>query len=175
LAQGLAAVAARLAHREAAAVCGQAAAANTRAKSEKTGYGTSYYLTQELAAVAARLEPETAAWQQAAATLMEALSKNFSPFEVPSLARSFSAVLSGEDFSGQRPRPGALVAALGIPASGKGLLPLLPLLCPAAEPLPCRLSAPQLVELLKQPLCVGEARHIVLAALGARHRRSFAN
>jgi hypothetical protein len=40
-----------------------------------------------------------------------------------------------------------------------------------AEPLPDAL----LVELLKHPLCVGDARRIVLAELSRRHRQPFAN
>jgi hypothetical protein len=45
----------------------------------------------------------------------------------------------------------------------------------AAEPPPCRLSTQQLVELLKMPPWVGEARRLVLDQLGRRYRRPFAD
>jgi hypothetical protein len=51
----------------------------------------------------------------------------------------------------------------------------LPVLVAAAEPPPCRLSTPQLVELLKMPACVGEDRRVVLDHLGNRYRRYFAD
>jgi hypothetical protein len=41
--------------------------------------------------------------------------------------------------------------------------------------LPCRLSTPQLVELLKQPTCVGPARRLILDQLENRYWRSFAH
>jgi hypothetical protein len=49
------------------------------------------------------------------------------------------------------------------------------LLRPAAEPFPRRLSDQQLVELLKQPLCVGPARRAVLEHLGMHYQRTFAD
>jgi tRNA A-37 threonylcarbamoyl transferase component Bud32 len=45
----------------------------------------------------------------------------------------------------------------------------------ASEPLPCRLSTQDLVELLKMPTCYGEARKVVLKHLGNRYGRVFAN
>ncbi|MCI0460775.1 MAG: hypothetical protein L0Z62_27815 [Gemmataceae bacterium] len=46
---------------------------------------------------------------------------------------------------------------------------------PALEPLPCRLPTPDLVELLKGPLCVGEVRRVVLDQLANRYGRPFAD
>jgi hypothetical protein len=51
----------------------------------------------------------------------------------------------------------------------------LPALPAVGEPLPCRLSTPDLVELLKMPTCYGEARKVVLKHLGNRYVRPFAN
>ncbi len=51
----------------------------------------------------------------------------------------------------------------------------LPVLPTASEPLPCRLSTQDLVELLKMPTCFGEARKVVLKHLGNRYGRVFAN
>jgi hypothetical protein len=45
----------------------------------------------------------------------------------------------------------------------------------AGQPLPCRLSTPELVELLKMPTCWGETRKVVLKHLGNRYGRAFAN
>jgi hypothetical protein len=42
-----------------------------------------------------------------------------------------------------------------------------------AEPLPCRLSTQDLVELLKMPTCVAEVRRVVLDQLGNRYCRQF--
>ena len=44
---------------------------------------------------------------------------------------------------------------------------------PALEPLPCSLSTPELVELLKQPTCFGPARRGILDQLQNRFRRHF--
>jgi hypothetical protein len=60
-------------------------------------------------------------------------------------------------------------------AHEKGVIHALALLLPAAEPPPCRLSTQQLVELLKMPTCLGEARRVVLDQLGHRYRRHFAD
>jgi hypothetical protein len=43
------------------------------------------------------------------------------------------------------------------------------------EPFPCRLTTQELVELLKMPTCLGEARRIVLDHLGNRYHRHFVN
>jgi hypothetical protein len=48
-------------------------------------------------------------------------------------------------------------------------------LAPALEPPPCRLSTPDLVELLKQPTCVGPARCVILDQLQNRYGRPFAD
>ncbi len=44
-----------------------------------------------------------------------------------------------------------------------------------AKPWPCRLSAQELVDLLKMPTCFGTARRVVLDELGNIHGRQFAN
>jgi hypothetical protein len=45
----------------------------------------------------------------------------------------------------------------------------------AAEPLPCRFTTQQLVNLLKMPTCVGEARTVLLGQLAHRYKRPFAD
>ena len=56
---------------------------------------------------------------------------------------------------------------------GLGVLPLAASL--AAEPWRCRLTAQELVNLLKMPTCIGNARRVVLDQLGNLYGRRFAN
>jgi hypothetical protein len=63
-------------------------------------------------------------------------------------------------------------AALGGPGT---LLSVPALLQPALKPLPAPLPAQTLVDLLKQPLCVGEAQRVVLAQLSRHYGRPFAD
>ena len=60
--------------------------------------------------------------------------------------------------------------ALGL---GVGLVPRMA--ARAAEPLPCRLTTQELVDLLKMPTCFGPARRVVLDHLGDIHHRRFLN
>jgi hypothetical protein len=130
-----------------------------------------------LSAVAARMEPGKAAEScaQAAATLFPAIGSTKRADVFAMLLESLSAVLAGVDHPEQERRAVALTGALGRAADRYGPLACLPLLRPAQEPLTCRLSTPQLVELLKHPLCVNEARRIVLDQLGQRYGRRFAD
>ncbi len=73
----------------------------------------------------------------------------------------------------RRRRAAATATAVGLACGGP--LPALAALPSAAEPLPCRLTTPELVELLKYPTCIGPARQVVLKHLGNRYGRSFAN
>jgi tRNA A-37 threonylcarbamoyl transferase component Bud32 len=66
-----------------------------------------------------------------------------------------------------------VATAVGLPsATPFSALPALPAV---SEPLPCRLSTQDLVELLKMPTCFGEERKVVLKHLGNRYGRVFAN
>jgi hypothetical protein len=67
------------------------------------------------------------------------------------------------------------VAAATVAAANHSTLSLLATLPAAAEPLPCRLTDQQLVELLKMPTCFGAVRQVVLKHLGNRYRHAFAN
>jgi hypothetical protein len=70
------------------------------------------------------------------------------------------------------PRTATVASAVGLSAA----MPFSALAAlPAAEPLPCRLSIQDLVELLKMPTCWGEARKVVLKHLGNHYGRTFAN
>ena len=76
---------------------------------------------------------------------------------------------------GRRPqvqrRASAIAAAVGLAAHGPALSLLV--LSAAAEPLPCRLSTQDLVELLKMPTCVRGVRRVILDQLGNRYGRRF--
>jgi hypothetical protein len=131
-------------------------------------------LAQGLAAVAARLEPAEGerVCAAAAATLAQAVTKAADPFTRKQLAQGISDLLTMGP-SARRAR--AVVAAVAGPSDGRDLPATLALLRLAAEPPPCRLSTPQLVELLKHPLFVGEAQRVVLDQLGNRYYRTFAD
>src|SRR5205823_4530840 len=109
--------------KEAAVVCGQAAATLTGAMSKATDPYALKALAGGLRAVAARLEPEEAAvvCGQAAAALTRAMSKTADASALRSLAEGLSAAVRRE---------------------------------------PSPLPAQTLVDLLKQPCCVGEARRV---------------
>jgi hypothetical protein len=70
-------------------------------------------------------------------------------------------------------RAGALTTAVGLTRGNPFVA--LPALSLASEPLPCRLSTQDLVELLKMPTCFGDVRKVVLKHLGHRYGRTFAN
>jgi hypothetical protein len=85
--------------------------------------------------------------------------------------------LDGILTNASRPEVSHRAAALATVVSLAGNKPLLaiPALSLASEPLPCRLSTQDLVELLKMPTCWGNARKVVLKHLGNRYCRTFAN
>src|SRR5262249_26778029 len=120
------------------------------------------------------LEPGEAAGHcaQAARAFTQALSKTTNPFALGRLAQGLTATLTGD----ARSLP---VRAAGL-VGGVGASERQPLLAPAALVLarefpPCRLSTPELVELLKHPLCMDQARRVVLDQLETRYRRTFAD
>jgi hypothetical protein len=122
------------------------------------------------------MEPGQAdqACAQAAAILSQAMpTKNAQA--LGQSPQGLSALHEGVDYWEQERRVVALAKALGRAAGGYGPLACVPLLQPALEPLPSRLSTQQLVELLKHPLFVNEARRIVLDQLGRRYGRRFAD
>jgi hypothetical protein len=49
------------------------------------------------------------------------------------------------------------------------------MLLQAAQPLTCRFTTQQLVDLLKRPTCIREVRAIILEQLSNRYRRPFAD
>src|SRR5262249_4990813 len=106
-----------------------------------------------------------------AATLAQAMTKN-NRHALP-FARGLSVVLTGADLHAPPQRAAGVAASLVArpqhPLSG------LPLLTPLIAPPSSRLSDHQLIELLRQPLFVGEARRMLLDLLGERHGRRFSD
>jgi hypothetical protein len=174
LAPGLAAVATRLEPKDAARFCAQAAATFTQAMAKTANPSALYSLSHGLVAVAACLEPKDAARHcaQAAAILTQAMAKTTLLHE-EHLARALSAVLFREDASRIARRRQAVTLAVGTLSHPGAALAAPALLQPALQPLP--LPPQQLVDLLKQPLFVGEARRLVLAQLARHYQRPFAD
>jgi tRNA 2-selenouridine synthase SelU len=170
LAQGLAVVAARLDPKEAAQVCGQVATILTQAMTSPTVYVLGTSPAQGLEAVAARLGPKEAA--EIAATLTQTMSKNPKSMALHQLAQGLEAVAARLE-----PKEAAAAAATLTQTMSQTTDPN------ALESLPQALSAlfarelpaQALVDLLKHPCCVGEARRLVLEALARHYQRPFAD
>jgi hypothetical protein len=71
-------------------------------------------------------------------------------------------------------RQRAAAFAGAIVSAAHGPVPSLPLLAAAGQPLPCRLTTQDLVELLKMPTCIGGVRRVILNQLGNRYGHRFA-
>jgi hypothetical protein len=128
---------------------------------------------QALVAVEASLEPRDAAL--VAAALAQALTQAKDQGASYYLVWVLSVVLGNTTpagLSNHAPAIGAGTIALG--ASDQSLDSIV-LLAAAMQPRSPRLSPQQLVELLKQPLVVGESRRAVLDSLEAYYHRSFAD
>ncbi len=174
LARALAAAAGRLEPAQAAPILAKVARASFQAVNQEPGG-----LDEEiLSLLLPSLDSETAV--RAAQLLARWLVANpgtlNSRRDPMSVDRSFNEVLDGFLIDATpnpvRQRASALAAAVGIstqgPVAGLALLPV------AGEPLPCRLTTQELVELLKMPTCVNEVRRVILDQLGNRYRQRFA-
>jgi hypothetical protein len=173
LARGLATVATQLEPEEAARYAAAVVGVLTDALAKKTNPKARLSLAQGLAAVAARLGPGEAT--ATAPVLTDALAKETDGNARSSLAKGLQALparLGPEETARQ-----SVAAARGI---GEMLSPPtrlsgLATLTEASQPVPSRFTTQQLVELLKMPTCIGEARTVVLEMLGQRYQRTFAD
>jgi tRNA A-37 threonylcarbamoyl transferase component Bud32 len=128
-------------------------------------------LAEGLSAVAGRVEPKEAA--EAAAALSQAMTRTTNPSASRSLVRALSAILRREDsWRKGSPRYG-LIAAVGTLTGPGSMLSAPALLQLALAPPP--LPAQALVDLLKQPFCIGEAQRLVLEQLTRHYGRPFAD
>jgi hypothetical protein len=182
LARGLTAVSAHLEPREAAAVAGQAATTLLQAmKGAKNpnapgdAYARAVPLAQGLSGVSAFMEADEAATAavQAAVNLFSAMAETSNPAYLQGMGQCLQVLLADNNSASERTCGIQRCAAVASVAGAGQPLTALPSLIPAAAPLPCRLSAQQLVELLKMPTCIGDARRVVLDHLGSRYKRTF--
>jgi hypothetical protein len=167
LSRGLSAVSGRLD----AAGAGKAADALAAAMSKTNDPWALSSLSAGLTAVSGRLDAGEAARHagKAADALVAAMSKTNNPNALAPLSTSLIKVLTREDTA-----QSALIATVGAMA-GPGPLAFPALLQPALRPLPPPLPAQDLVNLLKNPFCVGDARRLVLDQLQRHHGRPFAD
>jgi tRNA A-37 threonylcarbamoyl transferase component Bud32 len=175
MAQGLAAMAAHLEPKEAARCCAAVADTLLQAMTTTSRPDDLAGMVQGLAAMAAHLESKEAARRctAAAAALVQAMTETTRSDDLKKLALGLSAVLIRGDTSQLTQRSVALTAAVGHVSGGGHPAGILPPLDLALQPLPCRFSTQELVELLKQPTCIGPARRVMLDHLGNRYGRRF--
>jgi hypothetical protein len=150
LSRGLAAVVVRLEPREAARMCDHAAKTIIEAMNRTTDPNVWGSLSLGPSVVTARMPPKEAAQARGlgAATLIQAISKTTDPTALGNQSWGLSRVLGRE--------PVTFIAQ------------------PTPELLP-RLPPQTLVDLLKDPFCVGEPRHLVLEQLSRHYNRPFAD
>jgi hypothetical protein len=191
LAQGLLAVATSLEPKDTAAMLTNA----MRVRAEWPDPAALQPLAQGLAAVAARMEPkdadrlrsETAATvAQVISGLIQFMAKTKFPYvdkgtgfqmrmarNEELLAQGLSALLTRVDPPESSRRLAVVIGLVGSLGGTGNPLVAFATLGPALEPLPCSLSTPELVNLLKQPTCIGLARRVILDQLQNRYRRLF--
>jgi hypothetical protein len=172
LANGLSAVAAHLDPTKAAADCDKAATALLHAISMPTKPHLLVLLAESLSSVSARLPPTTAVKD-----LTEAIGTTSDPPALAALAKGLLGVAGRLDAEARAAACNKAAAILNqVWSTGPYALEAVAKSRSAVRGSPLdSLSTPQLVELLKGPLCIGEARRIVLASLGDKYKRSFAD
>jgi hypothetical protein len=172
LAQSLSAVAARLEPKDAARISTEAAATLLQAMHTAVTKLNLEGVLLELGGGTIKLNVESVLAQSAQG--VSALSAHMEPGDAARVSREAAAILTravNKDF-----RPFGATGRSGISESVKMLTQGLSALLrddqrPGAGP--GGLSDQELVELLKEPLCVGAARRAVLDQLGRRHKRTF--
>ena len=113
--------------------------------------------------------------REAAEILTQVMARTTDADDLSGLAVALSAVLTRVDRPGLSRRSATALVVVGPPAGTGQPLVAAASLGPALEPLPCPLATPELVELLKQPTCIGPARRVILDQLANRYRRPFAD
>jgi serine/threonine protein kinase len=166
LAPALSAVLIHREPREAARLSGEAAAMITSALAKASNELLAMRdLAQSLSILSTRMEPS-----EAAAMLMRAMTKTIDVVALRDLMQGLLAALGDPQLE---KRADAVVAAVGTLHESQALLNATTLLRPALEPFPRKLSDQESVALLKHPLCIGQARRVVLDHLGSKYQRSF--
>lgn len=168
MAEVVSALAAFMEPREAAALAKQAAATLTQAISTTMNPAELVELAAGLSEVAAWMEPK-----EAAGSLLDTMSKTPDSVALSVLAQGLSPVFLREPSARRLRRAHALAASAGLITSPTIVAIVRTAHSPALEPAPDPLPAQALVDLLKDPLCVGQARRALLDALGNRYQRRF--
>jgi serine/threonine protein kinase len=170
LAMALAELAARLDKEDAARVCARAAV-------NLNSMHQNWYLGRGLSALADHMEPRAAVrtCSQTAAGVMRAFAMAKTDSTPDNSARSLSIVLARFDPREQAHRSSTVVSAIGLMESSYPLFTAPVFLKKALEPLPCRLSPQELVDLLKHPTCIVHSRRIILDQLESHYHRRFAD
>jgi hypothetical protein len=161
--------------KEAGPLCAQATATLAQAMAKTNDPGALEVIASGLAAVAGRMDPDETGplCAQAAVILTQAMTKTTKSDDLDRLAQALWAVLTRVDPAQLSRRTAAVVTTVApLPGCGSAVATLA-LLGPALEPLPCPLSTPQLVELLKHPTSIGLARRVILDQLEHRYNRKF--
>jgi hypothetical protein len=164
LAHGLAALAARLGREEAVTVCNPGVKILLHAAETEADKKNKQLLEIALATLLSASDNVDAV--RVAARVVFA---SYSGFDAGGLA----SLLADESRSQVSGRTVAAATLIGL--ANATPFAAMPALAVASDPLPCRLSTQELVELLKMPTCFGEARKVVLKHLGNRYGRNFAN
>jgi hypothetical protein len=165
LASALAAVAARVPPKEATDL----ATLLTRTAAQQTQPELAAELVPGLAGLARRVESRELV--RITHMLLQAITQQVKPDGLQGLAQGLRAVLSGDSRRPAGPIAALVGASAGLSAMGQPLA--VPALLALNQPLPCRLSTQDLVELLKLPICVGPGRRAILDQLENRYNRPF--
>jgi hypothetical protein len=172
LAEALGAVAARLEPAESARLSAESARALADALG-KAAFPTRALGGEAPGVVAARLEFAEAA--ALARPLADALGKEPGSEGRYKLAQAIRVVATRIDPAEAAPRSLLVARAAGSWLSPSPHVGNAAILLKAAEPLPCRFTTQQLVDLLKMPTCSGQARTVILELLANRYKRPFAD
>ena len=159
--------------REASRACGQAADALARAMTKTTHVYALQFLAEGLSAVAGRMEPREAARAcgRAAADLARAVATTADPYALLPLAEYLSAAAVRMEPEGAA---AVLIQAMSTTTQPDALRRLAQGLS-AVLSREAVLPAQALVDLLKHPFCVREARRLVLEQLSRHYHRPFAD
>jgi hypothetical protein len=178
LAQALSAVAGRLEPKEAARLCGQAAPTLIQAIQAMSKAIDPRALPRFLEALSALSLSDPLEWEsrEVAMILTEARSRTTIPSALKDLGQALSAVAERLEPK-EAARLCAQAAATLIQARSNTTIPrALQDLGQALSAVAARGLSPQtLVDLLKHPFCVGEARRLVLDQLARHYHRPFAD
>jgi hypothetical protein len=141
-------------------------------------------LAGALAAVAARMEPAEAARLSAEMARRLTDVNGIGSVGVPRrmgpgprwyVVDSLRLVCTQAGQDGSDPRPVLAAQAVAVWTSPSPHPGHAAAFARTVQPLPCRLTTQQLVELLKRPTCVGPVRTVILELLGQRYGRTFAD